>query len=157
MPDSDHFVGVDVGTGSARAGVFSAHGALVGHGARKIQLWEPEVDFAEQSSENIWTAVSSAVRAAVGEAGLRPGSISGIGFDATCSLVVLDEEDRPVTVSRSGEDRRNVIVWMDHRAKREAEEINETGHRVLRHVGGSVSPEMQSPKLLWLARHLPES
>jgi len=48
-----------------------------------------------------------------------------------------------------------VIVWMDHRALAEAEAINQTGHEVLRYVGGSISPEMETPKLSWLKRHLP--
>jgi FGGY-family pentulose kinase len=46
---------------------------------------------------------------------------------------------------------------MDHRAVAEASEINVGGHDVLRYVGGTISPEMQSPKLLWLARHAPET
>ena len=47
-------------------------------------------------------------------------------------------------------------MWMDHRAKKEALEINETGHRVLKFVGGKISLEMQTPKLLWLKRNLPD-
>ena len=43
---------------------------------------------------------------------------------------------------------------MDHRAIAEAREINETQDDVLRYVGGSISPEMEMPKLLWLKRHL---
>src|SRR6185437_4335962 len=57
----------------------------------------------------------------------------------------------------SGDPERNVIVWMDHRAIAEAREINETADEVLRYVGGSISPEMEMPKLLWLKRHLPAS
>ena len=41
-------------------------------------------------------------------------------LDATCSLVALDGSDRPVTVSPTGEDQWNVVVWMDHRAIEQA-------------------------------------
>jgi len=51
-----------------------------------------------------------------------------------------------------GDERCNVIMWMDHRAVAEAETINRTRHPVLRSVGGSVSLEMQLPKLLWLKK-----
>ncbi len=61
----------------------------------------------------------------------------------------------PLTVSASGDSRRNVIVWMDHRAVTEARLINDTQDEVLRYVGGAISPEMEMPKLLWLKRHLP--
>src|SRR6202035_5087546 len=60
-------------------------------------------------------------------------------------------------VSGSGDHRRNVIVWMDHRAMAEARAVNDTQDDVLRYVGGSISPEMEIPKLLWLKRHLPWS
>jgi D-ribulokinase len=43
------------------------------------------------------------------------------------------------------------------RAVAEARRVNETRDDVLRYVGGSVSPEMQIPKLLWLKMHLPSS
>jgi D-ribulokinase len=152
-----YFIGVDVGTGSARAGVFDADGALKAAAKRPVQTWTEAGDFVEQSGEQIWQAVGDSVREAVAAAGLRPDQIAGIGFDATCSLAVVDPAGDPVTVSRSGDPARNVIVWMDHRATGEAEEINAGGHPVLKYVGGTISPEMETPKLLWLKRNLPAS
>ena len=45
-----------------------------------------------------------------------------------------------------------MIMWMDHRAVAEADAINKTRHPLLRSVGGSISLEMQLPKLLWLKK-----
>ena len=59
-----------------------------------------------------------------------------------------------------GDDRKNIITWMDHRAVQEANTINKAGdeHRnVLRFVGGAISCEMEVPKLMWLKTHLPAS
>ena len=151
------YLGVDVGTGSARAGIFDASGALLGMGTHAVQIVRPQEDFVEHSSDDIWRACGVAVREALAQAKADASSIVGIGFDATCSLVALDASDRPVTVSPTGDDAQNVIVWMDHRATREAARINATKHAVLRYVGGGVSPEMQTPKLLWLKEKLPAS
>jgi len=152
---ASYFIGVDVGTGSARAGVFDLNGRMVGQASRPIDLYRPKADFVEQSSDNIWQAVCSAVRDAVNQADINPIQVKGLGFDATCSLVVLDKEGRPLTVSPSGRTEQNIIVWMDHRAIVQAERINATKHRVLDFVGGIISPEMQTPKMLWLKQHMP--
>jgi D-ribulokinase len=149
------FIGVDVGTSSARAGIFDETGALLAVARHPITVWHEAGGVVEQSSAEIWAACTASVRAAMAEAAIPPSAIKGIGFDATCSLVVLDAAAAPLTVSASGDNSRNVIVWMDHRAVAEARVVNETEDDVLRYVGGSISPEMEIPKLLWLKRHMP--
>ena len=86
--------------------------------------------------------------------GVDPSLIKGIGFDATCSLVAVDNDGNPVTVSPSCDDDRNVILWQDHRSIKEAVEITQGKHPVLKYVGKVMSPEMEPPKLLWLYRNL---
>ncbi len=153
----DIFIGIDVGTGSARAGLFDASGRLLGSAKRPIRIWREDGDIVEQSSDDIWQAVCAAVRAAVGEANVDPDRVKGLGFDATCSLVVLDVDAAPLAVGPSGDPVRNVIVWMDHRALDQTARINATNHPVLKYVGGRISPEMETPKLLWLKEHQPET
>ncbi len=149
------FVGVDVGTGSARAGVFDQDGNCLGSAKHDIVLFEEAGNIVEQSSNDIWAAVCSSVRAAVDQAEVSPADIVGLGFDATCSLVVV-KDGRPLSVGPSSDNERNIIVWMDHRAAEQAERINKSNHRVLNYVGGKVSLEMETPKLLWLKENKPE-
>ncbi|MEX1039032.1 MAG: FGGY-family carbohydrate kinase [Pirellulaceae bacterium] len=152
-----YYIGVDVGTGSARAGLFDIAGNLLAATSHEIQTFRPQADFVEQSSEDIWRVACRCVREVIGQAGIEAAKVRGIGFDATCSLVVLDEENRPITVSPDDDDARNVIVWMDHRAVAQADRINRLGHDVLKYVGNVISPEMQTPKLLWLKENMPET
>ncbi len=154
---SEAFVGVDVGTGSVRAGVFDRDGRLLARAKRAITLWREPGEIVEQSSRDIWSSVCASVREAVAQSGFAPEAIAGLGFDATCSLVVLDADGGSLPVGPSGDAQRDVIVWMDHRAIAEADEINAGGYETLKYVGGAISPEMQTPKLLWLARHAPET
>ncbi len=149
------FVGIDVGTTSARAGLFDAEGRLLAAAKRPIETWREAGDIVEQSSNDIWSACVAALREAMAMAEAKPEEVKGIGFDATCSLVALDAAGQPVSVSPLGDKRRNVIVWMDHRAIAEARAIDETDDPVLRYVGGTISPEMEMPKLLWLKKHMP--
>ncbi|KMZ73202.1 Ribulokinase [Zostera marina] len=150
------FLGVDVGTGSARAGLFSEDGRLLGSASSLIQIWK-DGDSVEQSSTDIWHAICAAVKAVCSLANVTAEDVIGLGFAATCSLVAVDADGSPVTVSCSGDARRNIIVWIDHRSVKQAEKINSFNSTVLQYCGGSVSPEMQPPKLLWVKENLKES
>ncbi|XP_037497542.1 FGGY carbohydrate kinase domain-containing protein isoform X2 [Jatropha curcas] len=156
FPRRTVFLGVDVGTGSARAGLFNENGKLLGTASSPIQIWK-ERDCVEQSSTDIWHAICAAVKSACNLADVSGEEVTGIGFAATCSLVAVDSDGAPVSVSWSGDSRRNIIVWMDHRAVKQAEKINSSNSPVLQYCGGALSPEMQPPKLLWVKENLQES
>lgn len=152
-----YFIGIDVGTGSARAGLFDRKGTLIATAAHEIKTWHPKPHHAEQSSDDIWQAICHCTKAILQESGIEPCSIKAIGFDATCSLVVLDKQGQPLAVNEQGKNAQNIILWMDHRATEQAERINSTKAKVLDYVGGRISPEMETPKLLWLAENLPST
>jgi D-ribulokinase len=136
---------VDVGSARARAGLYTTDGQLVARAGRGFATLpspggQAGFDFAE-----IWQAVADALAEARRMAGASPAQVYALAFDATCSLVV----DAPGFAP-------DVIAWHDHRAVVEAAELSGLAHEVVARAGGSVSPEMQTPKLLWLARHRPE-
>src|SRR5262245_4325728 len=151
---ADLLVAVDVGTGSARAGVVSRAGKLLGRAEQPIAINTPAANYAEHDSEDIWSAVCKAVRGALAHADASAAQVAGISFDATCSLVARDGRARQLSVSPSGENRWDTIVWLDHRALAQADECTSTGHGVLQFIGGVMSPEMETPKLMWLKRNL---
>jgi FGGY-family pentulose kinase len=149
---------IDIGTGSVRAAIVSAEGRILARAAVDIATHRPQGEHREQSSEEIWAATCTATRRAVAEAGVDPAAVHGLSVDATsCTLVFLDRDERPVSISTTRDTQWNVIQWADHRAIAEAEECTATGHPALRHVGGVMSPEMQIPKCMWVKRHLPEA
>ncbi|XP_065529286.1 FGGY carbohydrate kinase domain-containing protein isoform X2 [Lathamus discolor] len=150
-----YYVGIDVGSASVRAALVNGLGTVVAHAEQPIQIWEPQPDHYEQSSADIWAACCSVTKKVV--SGVDAGHIRGVGFDATCSLVVVDKQFQPLAVNCEGQNYRNIIMWMDHRAVSQVERINATQHRVLSYVGGVMSVEMQPPKLLWIKENLQES
>ena len=154
--DPRYVIGVDVGTGSARAGIFDSTGRMVSSARHDITLFRASGAIVEQSSAEIWSAVCDAVKDALSQAAVSPDRIAGIGFDATCSLVVLGAGGQSLPVGPSEHAERDIIVWMDHRAVTQAQRINATDHEVLKYVGGRISPEMETPKLLWLLENKPE-
>ncbi|KAJ6068944.1 hypothetical protein N7499_010831 [Penicillium canescens] len=153
-----YYIGIDVGTGSARACLIDHTGEIVSVASENIGLWQPEQDYYEQSTSDIWRCICLVVRRALDEHQTPASQVHGIGFDATCSLCLFSTEtDDPVSITAPDfNTERNVILWLDHRASKETDTINATGHKVLRYVGGKMSLEMEIPKILWLKNHMPE-
>lgn len=169
---SSYYIGVDVGTGSARAVLIDAAGQITASHSENTTTWRSPADsrIFQQSTANIWSCIATCVKSCLKASGVSKDKVKGIGFDATCSLAVVDSNGTEVDVSppvhggvwgssslasKGDGVIPNVILWADHRAEKEAQTINATGHKVLDYVGGSMSLEMEIPKTLWLKKHMP--
>lgn len=155
--ESIYYAGVDVGTGSARAVIIDNKGNILGLVERPITRKELKENHITQNSTEIWDAICYCVKTAVNQAGIDPDQVLGIGFDATCSLVVIREDNEsPVAVGPDWTDNtENIILWMDHRADEETKIINATNDECLKYVGGQMSIEMELPKMKWLKNYMP--
>lgn len=140
------FSAVDVGSARARAAIFAPDGRLLARASRGFTTHDTSEGQSGYEFAEIWQAVADALREARVMAGAAAGDVAALAFDATCSLYV----DAPGFAP-------DVIAWHDHRATAEAAELSATGHPLAVRAGGQVSPEMQTPKLMWLARHRPEA
>lgn len=152
-----YYVGVDVGTGSARACVIDTNGVILGLSERPITRHQLKSNHITQNSTEIWNAICYCVKNCLRDSGVDPLDVFGIGFDATCSLVAISEShDEPVAVGPDFTDNKeNIILWMDHRSVDETNEINATGDKALKYVGGQMSIEMELPKIKWLKHNRP--
>ncbi|SET03306.1 FGGY-family carbohydrate kinase [Thorsellia anophelis] len=147
----EYFIGVDVGSGSARAGIYDKDGKRIAFDSRNIQQFHYKELYVEQSSNDIWSNVCAVVKNVLKYADVKSSQIKSIGFDATCSLVALDKNDEPISMNiDSSLNEQNIIMWMDHRAGKQVDLINATEHEVLKYVGGEINIEMEIPKILWL-------
>ena len=147
--NTPHLLAIDVGTLSARAGLFDSGGRLIAASSASFELMRPLDHHAVYRMDDIWAAVCTASRNALAATPVIAATVAGIAVDATSSTVIEAAGGRPL------DGDADVICWMDHRAEAEAEEIDLTGDRYLDYVGGTVSPEMYLPKILWLKRHRP--
>ena len=145
------------GTGSGRACLVTRSGKLLADHSIPTQTHRSPTDHRifEQSTSDIWSALAGCSKAVLAATGVSPSRVKGVGFDATCSLAVVDAQGEPVSISRmdpaGGEGAKesdenlgkkgewNVILWADHRAEEEAEVINKTEEGVLGFVGETMS------------------
>jgi sugar (pentulose or hexulose) kinase len=136
-------LGIDLGTGSVRAGLYSQAGALLAAHEETVATAHPRPGWAEQSPAQVLDQLYRAVAAVA--AGSPPPAALCLASTAVSAITVGDD-DVPAGPS---------LLWMDTRASAEAAEITGTRHPVLRFTGCQVSPEWMLPKALWLARRDP--
>src|SRR5208283_3239558 len=145
---SSLFLGIDVGTQSARVGVCTLDGSLLATASAPYATSFPRPGWAEQDPSDWWRCICDAARVCLQKVAIDPARIDGISFAATSSTVLL--------VDRNGEPLNKAILWMDQRAVAEMEEISRTKHPILKYVGGQDSVEWMVPKALWLRKNAPE-
>lgn len=115
--------------GSARAGPFDGSGAPLGTGKHLLECHRAEGDIVEQSGDHVWqvVCVCGAVQEAVAQASIGSEQVAGIGFDATCSLVVRGPGNASLPRDDPAHPEHDIIVWMDHRALDQAASTGRTG------------------------------
>jgi L-ribulokinase len=168
-------VGVDFGTLSGRALVVRvADGAELGsavheyrHGVmdevldasgRRLPL-----DWALQDPEDYLDVLRHAVPAAIGEAGIDPAQVIGIGTDFTaCTVLPVLADGTPLCEFLELRDRPHAYpkLWKHHASQPQADRITELararGETWLARYGGKISAEWQFAKALQVLEEDPD-
>lgn len=149
MKTAEYVLGIDMGTGGARVGIFDVKGNPIVFCGEDYPLYTPASGRAEQKPEEWWDAICKASRKAIATSGIDPACIKGMSVDTTCCTVLLSGDDmKPL---------RPAILWMDVRASGQAKRMFETGHDALKYNGyGMVSAECLPAKALWIKENEPE-
>ena len=145
-----YFIGVDIGTTSSKAIVFSSSGAIKGIGNRGYGILVPQPTWAEQDPEAIFAAMILAIRDAVDAASVSK-DIAAIGFStAMHTLIVMDAQNYPIT---------NSIIWADQRSVTQAEKLKQepTGNAIYRRTGTPIHPMSPLSKLIWMRESQPDT
>jgi len=119
-------VGLDLGTGSARALAVAGDGSVVGRGSHPLRSRRDGVRH-EQDPAGWWNAVAAACRDALRE--IAPARVRAVATCATSGTILLvDRDGRPLTAA---------LMYDDARAGEQARRLG-------------LPPSWGLPKLLWL-------
>lgn len=141
------FLSIDLGTESARAGLYSDDGRCLATASTPYPTVFPHPGWAEQDPLQWWEAVLSSASGVISEAGVS--EVEGIAVSTTASSVVfLDGDNRPL---------RPALLWMDTRSHQEAAFTGIIAHPHMAYSGGVDSPEWLVPKAMWVKRHEPDT
>ena len=136
------FLGLDLGTGSAKALLLDVDGSIVGTGASTYAVHNPQPGWAESNPEDWWDAATIAVREAVGNRGVE---VAAIGLSGQMHGVVLCQDD--------GRPLRPAILWADARARKELDAYHALSPGLKRSLANPIATGMAGPTLLWVRDH----
>ena len=146
--------GVDFGTLSVRVTLLDSVRGRLGTASASYPLHRrrEDPDFATQSHADQMEALASATRAALQETGTPAKDVVALALDTTGSSVIpVDDHLQPLD---------DYMLWCDHRAHKEAQQITELAHaeklEAIDWCGGVYSHEWGFAKLLYWLRHNPE-
>ena len=146
--------GVDFGTLSVRVSIMDSERGRLGTALAEYPLHRrrEDPDFATQAHEDQMSALASATRAAVKEAGITGDQVAAIALDTTGSSVIpVDAQMQPLN---------EYYLWCDHRAYAEAQQITALAHseklEAIDWCGGVYSHEWGFAKLLHWLRNNPD-
>lgn len=145
------FLGIDAGTTSLKAALYTADGRLLAQGQEEYSLLTPGPGIVEMAAEVYWQACCRAVAAALAAGGIRPQQVA--------ALAVASQGETLIPVDAQGRPLRRAIVWLDSRAVAEAAHIAERFDReTVYHVTVQVAvvPTWPACKIAWLRDHEPD-
>lgn len=145
----DYFLGVDIGTTSAKAIAFTEKGELICKHSCGYEMLHPRQNYSELNADEILDAVVLCINQVINT--LAPAKPEFISFSAMMhSLIAVDEKGTPVT---------NCIIWADNRAAGIAKQLHKSkqGERFYHATGVPVHAMSPFCKLLWLKEYEPET
>jgi xylulokinase len=140
-------VGLDVGTGGARAVAVDGSGEIVAEASSEYQLNTPRPGWTEQDPEDWWTGAKEVLARVASEA----GEVGGIGLTGQMhGSVFLDASDTVI---------RPALLWNDQRTQAQCDRITQAvgGERLISISGNPALTGFQAPKILWLRDEEPEN
>lgn len=139
-----YMIGVDIGTTSTKAVLFNTNGEVQQKAQIEYALYTPRVDVSEQDPDIIVKAVTETISEVVYKGEVQQDALQFISFSAQMhSLLLIDEQQRPMTKS---------MTWADNRARFAAEDLlnHHDGHAIYQRTGTPIHAMSPLSKLWWL-------
>jgi xylulokinase len=146
-------LGIDLGTGSAKALLLDTDGTVVSEASSSYPLQAPRPGWAQTNPADWWSAVTVAVRKAVER---RADQVQAIAQSAAPKAIALSGQMHGVVlVDASGKPLYPAILWADTRSTEMLHAYHSLDADIRKRLGNPIAAGMAGPTLLWLREHEP--
>ena len=143
------YLGIDLGTSGVKLLLVGEDQRAIAQASAPLQVQRPRPLWSEQDPESWWQATSGAVHELRRRHPREVAAVRGIGLSGQMhGATLLDERDRVL---------RPAILWNDGRSAEACAELERRVPAVTGITGNAVMPGFTAPKLIWLAKHEPET
>lgn len=145
---TSYMLGVDIGTTTTKAVLFSEHGKVIHQDSIGYPLYTPDISTAEQNPDEIFQAVLQVITNIMKHHSDKP--LLFVSFSSAMhSIIAVDENDNPLTP---------VITWADNRSEAWALKIKDewNGIEIYKRTGTPIHPMSPLSKITWLVNDHPE-
>jgi xylulokinase len=140
-------LGLDVGTGGARAVAVDESGEVVAEASSEYPLHSPRPGWTEQDPEDWWRGAREAL-----------GKVAAGVEDEVVGLGLTGQMHGSVFLDDLGAVIRPALLWNDQRTHSQCKKITESvGERLIELAGNPALTGFQAPKILWLRDEEPDS
>ncbi len=148
---SDYLLGLDYGTGGAKACIINPEGQVLGFGFTEYPFIHEKPGWSEHEPMGYWQAACQLIQEALAQAHIHPREIRGIAVSSALpSMVMVDKDHNPIHRAYNLMDRRAVkeVEWLK-------EHIGE--ERIMRLTANRIEDHPSLVNLLWEKNNRPDS
>ena len=150
MNNQRYIIGIDIGTTSTKAVLFTTTGNTICKYSVGYPLYTRTPNTAEQDPEEILSAVITTVRAVITSSKISLAQLIGLSFSSAMhTLIAVDAEGKLLSKS---------MTWADNRSAKWTKRIKQEqqGHEIYLRTGTPIHPMSPFVKLVWLRNEHPE-
>lgn len=140
---ADYLLGIDYGTGGAKACIINPDGKVLGAAFSEYPFYHDKPGWSEHDPVLYWTIACNLIKDCLSQARINPAEIRGMAVSSALpSLVMVDKEHRPINRAYNLMDRRAIkeVAWLK-------ENIGE--ERIQKLTGNRIEDHPSLVNLLW--------
>ncbi|MFW5987914.1 MAG: xylulokinase [bacterium] len=145
---SNYVIGVDIGTGGTKAGLFNENGQPLALAFKKSTMTHPKPGWVNQKMDDFYKTAIAAIKEIMDKSNVNPEDVAALAFDGQMSGIgAIDNNWNPVM---------RYDNWLDTRCENQIKKMDSiAGEEIIKKTGAPPTYS-HAPKILWWKKNHPD-